>query len=297
MIRSSETMRPLARILFASSLLLLAAAGGRPSWQPVLETLFGKPSFATEPRVARERRGAQPVGSGHRAARIAGALGPAPTVAEVVEPVLDGPAPRIEIARRSKVATIDPLLARAYAALRQGDTPGAEAAYDATLKSDPHSRDARLGLAAIAMRRGGWDEAAGWYVDVLRLDPRDSVAQAALISLQRAVDPVAGESRLKLLLQREPDAAYVHFALGTVFAVQGRWPEAQASFLTAYRLDADNPDYAYNLAVSLDRVARKRSAQAYYHRALDLAERRYAGFDPGIVLGRIRTLEAQGIVP
>ena len=71
--------------------------------------------------------------------------------------------------------------------------------------------------------------------------------EAALIAID-ARDPVPAESRLKALLGSEPRAAHLHFALGSLYAAQSRWPEAQQSWLNAYRFDRGNADYAYNLA-------------------------------------------------
>lgn len=203
--------------------------------------------------------------------------------------------PGIEISRRAVAHEANALLARAYVAWQRGDTRGAAAAYEEMLRGDPRSRDARLGLAAIAMRRRDWEVATGQFLALLRANPRDSVAEAALISLHENLDPVAGESRLKLLLRREPQGAYLHFGLGNLYARQDRWPEAQEAYLNAYRLDGEVPDYAYNVAVSLDRLVRRRAALEYYRVALDLAERHYASFDPSVVRARIETMVGGGV--
>ena len=63
----------------------------------------------------------------------------------------------------------------------------------------------------------------------------------------------------------------MHFALGLQYVTQGRWPDAQAAFFEALRNEPTNADYAYNLAVSLDRLGQAQSAATYYQRALDLA--------------------------
>ena len=61
-------------------------------------------------------------------------------------------------------------------------------------------------MAAAAQRDKNPEEAAQWYVRLLERDPADSLASAGLLSLQGVVNPVEGESRVKNLLRREPEA-------------------------------------------------------------------------------------------
>lgn len=222
----------------------------------------------------------------------AAAAAPAPADLPVPAPG-DAAAPSaggIRIASKRTADRLHPKLQAAYAAFRRGDDEAAQAAYRQVLASEPDNRDALLGLGAIAMRQGREGDAAERYLRVLELHPRDSVAQAALISLRAYPDPGAGETRLKLLLEREPDADYLYFCLGNLYAAQSRWPEAQQAYFDAYRGDDGNADYALNLAVSLDHMGQRDAALRYYRRALELSDRRRAGFEPAAVLARIRDL-------
>ena len=199
--------------------------------------------------------------------------------------------PLIEISKGIRDDRVAASLERAHEAFVAGDLESAAEAYRAVARHEPGNRDALLGLAAAAARAGRWDEAAGHYARVLASHPADTVAQAALIAIEEQ-DPVRGESRLKALLWREPEAAHLHFGLGNVYAAQSRWPEAQRSYLDAYRFDRENADYAYNLAVSLDHLARRESALGFYREALALARSRPAGFEAVAVLARIREIGA-----
>lgn len=181
-------------------------------------------------------------------------------------------------------------LDQAYRAFVSGDASSATKAYRDVLRQEPGNRDAHLGLAALAMRAGRWNEVAGHYAQVLESNPADTVARAALIGIEES-DPVRGEDRLKALLRREPHAAHLHFELGNLYAARQRWPEAQRSWSDAYRFDGDNPDYAYNLAVSLDHLSRTQSALRRYREALLLSRSRAAGFETADVLQRIRDLD------
>ena len=75
---------------------------------------------------------------------------------------------------------------------------------------------------------------------------------------------------------------------------QQRWAEAQQAFFDAHRLDSDNADYAYNLAVSLDRLAQSAAALGFYRRALELSDRGYASFGADEVMRRIESISEGG---
>ena len=199
-----------------------------------------------------------------------------------------------KIRRKRTPDKLHPLLLRAYEAWRSGNLAAAKRDYERVLRSDPRNRNALLGLGAIAVREGRWDDASERYTVLLRLNPRDSIAQAGLISVHENVDPLRGESQLKILLRDEPVASHLHFTLGNMYAEQNRWGEAQSAYFDAYRLQDGNPDYAYNLAVSLDQLGKAAAAAGYYRQALELAAENGAVFDQPSVRDRLLRLVFEG---
>lgn len=187
-------------------------------------------------------------------------------------------------------STVDPQTEQAYQAFQQGNLTAARDLYQRVLQREPSNRDALLGLAAIDTRTRDYDTAEMRYLRLLEIDPRDPHALAGIVALRGQTDPVQSESRLKTLLSAQPDVAHLHFALGNQYAAQSRWPEAQAAYFKAYSLEPDNPDFAFNLAVGLDRLRQAKPALDYYQRALSLASTRSAGFDKSIAATRIREL-------
>ncbi len=179
---------------------------------------------------------------------------------------------------------------RGYRALEAGDLETARQEYGRALAIDRSNRDALLGLAAIDMRTQNYASAEARYVRVLEIDPRDPYAQAGMVTLRGRSDPVQAESRLKGLLAAQPDANFLNFTLGNQYAAQSRWSEAQAAYFKAYTTDPDNPDFAYNLAVSLDQLRQPQLALEYYRKALAAAASRPAAFQRAQVEGRIREL-------
>ena len=195
------------------------------------------------------------------------------------------------MAVRRAAPSIDPRVDAAYTAYQAGDFRAARSEYERALSADPYSRDALLGLAAVEMRAQNYAAAEALYQRLLRSDPRDPHAQAGLMSLRgQSSDPVAGESRVKSMLANDPESGVLNFSLANLYAQQGRWHEAQQAYFKAYTADPENPDFAYNLAVSLDYLRQPKLALEYYRRALAGAERRGAAFDLAAAKTRVQEL-------
>jgi tetratricopeptide (TPR) repeat protein len=184
----------------------------------------------------------------------------------------------------------DPVLEHAYQAFNAGDLARSREAYQQVLRAKPDSRDALLGLAAVEMQTGHYAAAERLYARLIELDPRDAHAQAGLIGLKGEADPLAAESRLKNMIAQQPEASFLNFTLGNQYAAQGRWAEAQQAYFRAYSGDPAHPDFAYNLAVSLDKMHQAKPALEYYRRALALAQGRPISFDSAEVKRRVSQL-------
>ncbi len=81
------------------------------------------------------------------------------------------------------------------------------------------------------------------------------------------------------------------FALGNLYARQGRWSEAQAAYFQAWNAEPENPDILYNLAISLEHLHQSRLAAEYYSQALRLASTRPANFDKLQAESRLRAMQ------
>ena len=184
----------------------------------------------------------------------------------------------------------DPVLESAYQAFNADDPARARDNYQQVLRNDPDNRDALLGLAAVEMQARHYDAAARIYTHLLTLDPRDAYAEAALIGLKGEVDPLSAESRVKNMIAAQPEASFLQFTLGNQYAAQGRWADAQQAYFRAYAGDPEHPDFAYNLAVSLDQLHQDKPALEYYRRALALAAGHPVSFDRAQVSKRVAQL-------
>lgn len=200
------------------------------------------------------------------------------------------PSSRLRVQRNAAEPAIAPRLEDAYAAFQQGDDAQAERHYRQHLQQDPRSRDALLGLAALALRQARLEAARALYQQLLHLDPLDPIAQAALLSLNPQAQAEASERQLRQLYDSHPQADTAA-ALGSLLARQGRWREAQHYYFQAHHAEPQQADHAFNLAVSLDALGEGRVAAGFYRQALNLAQQARASFDVLAATQRLSELE------
>ena len=208
------------------------------------------------------------------------------------------PAPQttpFRIGRHKGEAVIGQLLREAHQAYHAAEYARAGRLYRQVLQREADHRAARLGLGAIALLENDPARAYPHYARLLSLNPDDALALGGLLAL-----PGAGslaEGALAGIPATLAEAPLLHFALGGAHARAGRWAEAERAFREARRLDASRPDYAFNLAVSLDRQGRHEAALDYYREAEALARDQQAHFDPVALQRRIATLAEFGAGP
>jgi len=207
-----------------------------------------------------------------------------------VPPTAVGENGDVRFVRSAGTMQVAPAVQNGYTAIQGGDLATARQQYDLALLQDPNNRDALLGSAAVALREHDGKQASAYYLRLLELDPNDPEALAGMAEL-RAGDLQTSEIKLRGLARQHPESGPVQFALGNLYARQGRWAEAQQSYFRAFSAIPDNADYAFNLGVGLDRMNQPRLAANYYRRALELAQAVQPGFNIDAVRKRLQVLE------
>ncbi|MES2181761.1 MAG: tetratricopeptide repeat protein, partial [Pseudomonadota bacterium] len=198
----------------------------------------------------------------------------------------------LQLVSKAPTSGVDPTLLSAYQAFNRGEDASAQQQYRQVLQRDVSNVDALLGMAAIAQRQGRDTDAVGWYQKVLEIEPRNTIAQSAILSSQANADVVGAESRIKSMLALQPDGANLHAALGNLYAAQNQWPAAQEAYFNASRFAPNNADYAFNLAISLDQLGKSNLALKQYERALELLNKSGAASpDRAQLEARIRALQ------
>jgi len=183
-------------------------------------------------------------------------------------------------------------LQEAYSAASRGDAIAAKKGYEQVINADPDNADAWIGLAMLAANSADADGASHYYRRALEIDPNDTVALAGLLGLQTGVQPQEYEARLRQFIARDGMQPVLLSALGKLLAREGRWLEAQEAFYEAWSADPTQPDVAFNLAVSLERIRQSDAAVAFYRRALQLTRDHSSHFDQALANDRINALLA-----
>lgn len=280
----------------------------QPLAAPSVPAPITEPQAAAQPPLVDESQSAPPVETsasaqapspGQNASQTAGlaqrrapetaASAPLAEAKPAVKPASEEAA--VKVLRNRAAAAVNQSVAAGYQAYMAGEDSTAERLYRQAAQAEPRNVDALLGLAAVTARRGNPRQAEAYYTRVLELDPRNAAAQAGLLALAAQTDPQASESRLQAMLAQQPEAANLHAALGNLHADQGQWAEAQQAYFQAHRIDPDNPEYAFNLAVSLDQLGKSALALEYYQRAEALMSRQsVATLDQAQLTSRIAQL-------
>lgn len=208
--------------------------------------------------------------------------------------------PGVSFVRTDIEPVLHPSMNAAYESYQNGDYDLAGRLYQQVLMSEPNNRDAMLGLASVYLKQNNTSQAQNYYARLLELNPRDPIARAALLEISMRDDPVRQETELKSLISAFPGVAPISFALGNLYANQNRWSEAQSAYFNAL-LSAKaastngniSPDYAFNLAVSLERLNQLRAALDYYREAEAFSRDTVPGFNINLLNQRINILEQQ----
>jgi tetratricopeptide (TPR) repeat protein len=195
----------------------------------------------------------------------------------------------LHIVSSSQVSETDTWLQEAYSAYQSGDYRLAMKRYNQVLEVDSNNRNALLARAAINIHEGYSEAAIQDYRRLLLANPKDSLAMSSLLSVA-SYSPGETETQLKLMIRDEPDSPYLNFALANAYGAQNRWQEAQGYYFRALQNNPQDPNYAYNLAVSLEQISQPASAITYYRRALENFENGLATFSRDVVDQRLQLL-------
>ena len=203
--------------------------------------------------------------------------------------VYSNAAKNLQISSSNQYRKSDVWLRDAYSAYQSGDNELALRRYNQVLEVDPSNRNALLARAAIYMQNGNSDAAVRDYQALLLANPKDSMAMSSFLAVA-SISPQDTESQLKLMIRDDPQSPHLNFALANAYGAQKRWKDAQRHYFQALQNNPADPNYAYNLAVSLEHISQPGSAVTYYQRALDNYANGVATFSRDLVAQRMEVL-------
>lgn len=179
-----------------------------------------------------------------------------------------------------------------YSQIARGELSGAEQALRSTVTQHPEHIDAMLALAGLYQLQANETQSVAWRHRAQAHAPSHPEALASQAHANADGLPAAqAESQLRTHIAQRPGASPLYFALGNQLAEQGRWHEAQFAYEQALRGDNANPDYRYNLAVSLDRLHQNHLARHHYRLAQQHRQSRPAFFSSVALQQRLTELD------
>jgi tetratricopeptide (TPR) repeat protein len=199
----------------------------------------------------------------------------------------------VSIQKTKKADPVGEQLDTAWLAYENARYGEAATLYQSVLLLEENNRDALLGLAAIAVIEKNHQLAQNIYLTLLELDPRDSIAIAALAALSNLPDKqasLADKEYLLSVLQKNPNAHHLNFALGNIYAQQNNWKSAQQYYFNAWQHNNESADYVFNLAVSLDQLGKQQQAVKFYEASLLKSKNNQSSFSREAVKKRINEL-------
>lgn len=163
-------------------------------------------------------------------------------------------------------------LRRGNEALRNGDFETAEKHFREALAKDSHDNAARLGLSHALLKQRSLQDAYDHAARVILADPLSARAHALLGSVILASgDFRESVEEFRTALSIQDNEALAIAGLAMVDFYENRLDLAVKGLRRAASIDADEPDYVFNLGQAAARSERYKEAADSYERFLSIA--------------------------
>ena len=243
----ASSLDPSKPALVYSQARQLTLAGQAEHAGEILRTFIGSLPLQSIERFASEAGGApfERIGLLRQAAGVAPIFPPA-MYADAFKLLTQG-AYREAVDRLKQLAVRDPLnsgwsegdqLARASAALRNGDVQSALAHLEASVEAAPNRAEAHRMLAVAYRENDQRDESIEEFRTAIRLNPSDERAQISLAdALNGAGQDGDAERVLREVTESLPGAGQAHYNLGRLYRLMARNLDAVRAFERAAALN------------------------------------------------------------
>ena len=161
-------------------------------------------------------------------------------------------------------------LEKAYDALLKGSYAIAAGYYVEVLNVDPSNETALFGLATTYHKTGESEDARTYYGKLLKQNPTHREGINNFMALLSDEAPTEALLELEKLERENPHFSPIPAQMGIIYGKLGQYPKAVNKLTTATKLSPDNISYKYNLAVILDKMGEKRKAADVYFELIQL---------------------------
>ena len=195
--------------------------------------------------------------------------GPGPEAKE--PPVTAVAKPKFEISvNNSKDAkSTYELLDKALKAVNAGQYESAIAYYKLVLKRDKRNQDAMFGLAASYHKAGQRTQAREAYAQLLSAYPSFEEGLSNMLLLASEEAPADALKELDRLGAKNPNFAPIFVQKAKIYAKMGDNEKAKQNFIKALKIQPNNANYRYEMAVFLDQSGDISGASQLYSQLID----------------------------
>jgi len=151
-------------------------------------------------------------------------------------------------------------------AIEVGQYESAIPYYKELVKKNPQNKKLRFGLATSYHKAKQYDNARKAYLETIKMDKNYWPAVNNYIILISEEKPQNAEEELENLWIKNPKFAGIPAQLGNIYYKKKNYSKASEYYIEAVKLDNDNINYLYNLAIVLENNNDKKSAAQVYKR-------------------------------
>lgn len=187
---------------------------------------------------------------------------------------------RAEAAYRKSLALngsdIDVLRNLGIMVYQRGDYKEAAMLFEKWAGLDPSSLDAKMNLAAASAKSGNVPRAIGLWEDILKAEPRRTAMRVSLANaLWQNDERERARAHYQIVLQEDRSNADAHNGMGLYHLSQSNLMEAESEFRAAIDSRKNFPPAYNNLAVTLEKLKRRKEAIAVLEKGLQVAPGTY----------------------
>lgn len=170
----------------------------------------------------------------------------------------------LTIAVRKADFNVHHFLEKAYGNLIEKKYDIAAGYYNEVLNVEPKNEMALFGLATTYHKNGQLDAARDIYGRLLEIDPAHREGLNNFMALLSDEAPLDALGELQELEKTSPGFSPIPAQIGIIYTKLGDYPKAVNKLSQALQLSPENLSYKYALAVALDKLGEKQKAADLY---------------------------------